>query len=335
MLAALPRPIQTLTRWFRAARPLPVFTFHYENALGTSLELRIRAASSEHAEQAEQRALAEIDRLESIFSIFDPASELRQWQRRVGVPIRLSPELWAVLQDCERWQECSGGAFHPASEGYSRLWREAAERNTPPTLEEIAAARTKAAQRLWYLDPATETATYLSDGPLSLNAIAKGYIVDHACAAAFPPDTSIDGVILNIGGDLRIQGDASEIVGITDPNRDAENAAPVSRIRVRNVAVATSGDGRRGFQIGSTFHSHILDPRTGMPAAQIRNASVLAPNAADADALATIFSVLAPEESIRLADSLPNVGCLLIAHDGRCYRNSCWRSHEIPPHSPN
>ncbi len=49
------------------------FEFRHENVLGTSLELRVRAATEDAAQAAETRALAEIDRLAAILSSYDPA----------------------------------------------------------------------------------------------------------------------------------------------------------------------------------------------------------------------------------------------------------------------
>ncbi|MES2463952.1 MAG: FAD:protein FMN transferase, partial [Armatimonadota bacterium] len=72
-----------------------------------------------------------------------------------------------------------------------------------------------------------------------------------------------------------------------------------------------------------------MDPRTGLPVAHIRSASVIAPSAADTDALATVFSVLQPDESILLADSLPGVGCLLIGRTGQVWRSAEWRNREV------
>ena len=50
---------------------------------------------------------------------------------------------------------------------------------------------------------------------------------------------------------------------------------------VHDLAVATSGDYRRGVTIGGQHYSHIVDPRTGMPADNIISSTVVAPNPAD------------------------------------------------------
>ena len=68
---------------------------------------------------------------------------------------------------------------------------------------------------------------------------------------------------------------------------------------MRDRAVATSGNYRRGVRIGDRFYSHIIDPRTARPVGHILSSTVVAPNPSDAGALATAFSVLSPEESAK------------------------------------
>ena len=55
------------------------------------------------------------------------------------------------------------------------------------------------------------------------------------------------------------------------------------------------------------------------------SASVIAPDCMSADALSTAFSVLAPDESVALADALDGVGCLIVAQDGTLASNDAWR----------
>jgi thiamine biosynthesis lipoprotein len=329
MTAVFPRQLGTFLRRLQNRRQATVFSFYQENVLGTSFEFRVRTRSQETAEHAEVIALAEIDRLEKIFSSFSPASEFRQWQAERGSETVISPELMALLLECDYWREKSKGAFTPFGEALAQLWKRSAEKNQLPSADELSLYTRQAARPLWKLNPKERTATCLTEYPLTLNAIAKGYIVDKAFTAAFASAEDIFGLTLNLGGDLRMFSDQEEIIGVADPDNDAENAPPFSRIRLQQGAMATSGDWRRGFQIDETFYSHILDPRSGKPVESIRSASVFAPTTADTDALATIFSILTPEESLSLADSLPGTGCLLIARDGQVWRSAEWRKREI------
>src|SRR5207244_1761975 len=127
------------------------------------------------------------------------------------------------------------------------------------------------------------------------NSFTKSYIIDRAARASLASG-QVRAVVLNIGGDLVSRGAWTETVGVVDPMDNADNAAPLTRLAVRDRAVATSGSYRRGFDIGGRHYSHIVDPRTGRPASEVIGATVVADRAADAGALATAFCVLKPED---------------------------------------
>ncbi len=137
-------------------------------------------------------------------------------------------------------------------------------------------------------------------------------------------------MLLNVGGDMRVCGEAPRTLGIAAPWADSESTEPVATVEIRDRAVSTSGSSQRGFRIGDQWYSHILDPRTGHPADRIASASVVAPRSIDADALATISNVLEPEESLRLASSLPDVECLIITRERRIFRSAGWGRYELP-----
>ena len=313
----------------RGAFAAEEFAFFHENVLGTSLELRVKATSHDAAVRAEGRVLREIDRLNGIFSGYDASSEFRRWQASLNVPVRVSPELLAVLKDADHWRGASAGAFDPRVEELSRLWREGVEQGQTPTPEALAEARKLMAAPAWRIDEQARTVVRLSNCPLTLNAIAKGFIVDRAAGAGLDERDGILGLMVCIGGDLRVKGDLARQVGLADPGRDSETTEPIAHVLLRDRALATSGSYQRGFRIAGQWYSHIMDPATAMPAGKILGSTVIADNATDADALATAFSVLPVEESLRIADATPGVACLIVGADGKVSRSSAWRQYEV------
>jgi FAD:protein FMN transferase len=332
-------PLLVVGVWFCAINSHPTlgaedFAFYHENVMGTSLELRVIARGPEAAAWAEGRVLAEIDRLSRIFSSYDATSEFRLWQATRDQPVKLSDELFEILLACDHWRDQSGGAFDVRVEALSLLYGRSAQRNRLPSARELDAARALMSAAAWRLDAKSRTATHLSDCPLSLNAIAKGYIIERACNLALEPGRGVLGLLLNAGGDLRVVGEAPRTLGIVSPWADSESSEPIALVEVKNRAVATSGRSQRGFQIEGKWHSHILDPRSGLPAAGVASATVIAPRSADADALDTIFNVLSPEESLRIAKTLPDVDCLIVADDGRITRSEGWHRYEKAAQAP-
>lgn len=303
--------------------------FQHENVLGSSLELKISATSDAAAEKAESAALAEIDRVAKIISTYDTDSEVSRWLRTEQQAVNVAPELLEVLALYDRWQGRSHGALSAGAAALSRLWNKAERERRLPAQDEIEAAVTIARAAHWKIDASAGTVTHLDQAPLSLDAAGKGYIVGRACTAALAV-SGVRGAIVNIGGDLVVRGEISEQVDIVDPRDPAENAAPIARLTLQDRAVATSGNYRRGVDIAGRHFSHIIDPRSGKPADQVISATAVASDAADADALATIFSVLTPAESLQFAESLPGVECLLITRDGRNMASRGWSALESP-----
>jgi FAD:protein FMN transferase len=306
------------------ARPI-WYSNHYEAVLGTSLELRIRAANRRQALLAEDALLAEIDRLELIFSRFLPESELNRFL--AASQMRVSPELLEVLSLAESWRQLTQNAFHPGVDALSALWR----LGRKPSSTELEPILEQLHEPLWTISGDLVQRT--SSLPVNFNAFAKGWIVDRACLVAAQLE-GVQDVLVNIGGDLRhagqTEGSSEQRVTIADPFSKIDNAPNLCEVRIQNQAVAGSGNSRRGFQIGSEWFSHVIDPRTGQPVEHTVAVSVIAPDAATADALATAFCVLEVNESLQLADSLPNIACLIVSEDRRVHTNKRWSQFSSP-----
>ena len=208
------------------------YEFRHDNVLGTSLELCVRAENDEAARLAEARVLGEIDRLAAVFSGYDAASEFRRWQATVGKPTKVSPELFELLGASDRWREQSDGAFDPRVQALTELWSRCARLDRLPTADEQAKAKALMARPAWRLDAAAGTAEHLTACPLSLNSIAKGYIIGRACDVALDRERGVRGVLLNIGGDVRVVGEVARTVGVAPPVGDSETAEPIARVEV-------------------------------------------------------------------------------------------------------
>jgi thiamine biosynthesis lipoprotein ApbE len=306
------------------------FVFHHENVMGTSLELQVVADREADARWAEAQVLAEIDRMSAIASSYDASSEMMRWQATRDVPVRLSSELAALLQESERWRELSHGAFDVRIAVFSDLWARSERTHRLPSRDQLALAASSLSQPAWHFVGTGTDAVHTSGCPLSLNAIAKGDIVERACRLVLRPERGIRGVLLNVGGDLRADGALRVEAQVMNPARDSESSEPLTRIHFQNRAVSTSGSSQRGYRIQGCWYSHIIDPRSGLPADEVSSATVIAERSSDADALATICNVLGPGESLSLVDSVPGAACLVIDRDGRQYRSALWRDFESP-----
>jgi thiamine biosynthesis lipoprotein len=302
---------------------------HYENVLGTSLELKFFATSQNEARTAETAALDEIGKLNKILSGYDANSEFSIWLRTSQKPVHVSAELFEVLNLFDQWRVWSGGALNASAEVINRLWKQSSLNQHLPSTEELAMAVREAQRPQWKLDIATHTATHIGNAPLMLNSFAKSYIIKHAVDAA-NNSAGVSAIVVNIGGDMVISGKDNENIAVSNPRTDADIDVPIDRLIVSNKAVATSGNYRRGELINGLWYSHIVDPRTGQPADSIISATVIASNATDAGALATAFNVMKPSESIQLASRFPGIEYLIITKNNKRISSSGWNALEVP-----
>src|SRR5262245_28802165 len=143
-----------------------------------------------------------------------------------------------------------------------------------------------------------------ADKPPSVDALGKAYIIDHAAKAARKAWSSIDGLLLNIGGDIVVWGRSCEIA-IANPDAWYDNAGPIAAINLRNAAVATSGTYARG--------AHLTDARTGQSLKNATAATVAAPDAVTANALATTLCLTNANHGFQLVESTPGAHALRIA----------------------
>jgi thiamine biosynthesis lipoprotein len=109
-----------------------LFVSHFENVLGTSLEIKVKSTSEKQASVAEAAALKEIERIGKILSAYDAGSEFSQWLKTSGEARKVSPELFEVLSLFDQWRSRSKGALDASAQVVSKLWKEAAAKQTLP-----------------------------------------------------------------------------------------------------------------------------------------------------------------------------------------------------------
>ncbi len=310
------------------------FAFHRDHVIGTSLDLCIVAPDESTAEGAELTVLNEIERLRKIFSTYDATTEISNLNR-TREPVKVSGEMAEVLKAYEAWQQKSGGAFNGQVGELVRAWKDGEKANREPdaiTLDRITADLKKPG---WELNEATNTVTRLTDQPLNLNAIGKGFIIQKASDAVRKEHPAVSALLINLGGDILVwgapPGGAGWAVGIQDPFRHYDNAAPLAGVRLTNQAVATSGGYQRFYTINGKRYSHIFDPRTGKPAEGVAGATVVASDNVTANALATTLCVLKPDDGLKLVASVLGAECLIIAADGKQFRSPGLKLFDVTP----
>ncbi len=165
----------------------------------------------------------------------------------------------------------------------------------------------------------------------AVDALAKGYIVDAALAAARREAGADHGVLIDIGGDIACAGPPPSRdgwrIGLAR-GADADNLAPAQAFAIACGAAATSGDGARNRRVGDEAVIHVLDPRTGQPAPR-RTVNVVAANATEADALATALGVASLREGLALARQA-GAEARIVTEDGAVHTSRGWNAMLVP-----
>ena len=334
-LRSLRLALPPLSAWKVAVDPTPQdgtntvpFRFWHYPYLGTTLEVRVGGLSEGDGGILDAAVMAEVDRLERLFSVFDPDSELRRWtHREIDQP---GPELQEVLAGALRWQRWSAGAFNPMVGLITARWQQAEDEQVEPRPGELAALASSIREPRYVVDSGGTIGVVGDLHGLSLNAYAKGWIVDRAVQRgleAGPPCGGHD-LVVNAGGDLRHVGPRALAVGIENPHRAYDNAPPLSSVIIGQAATATSGSARRAFHVGIQRYSQIIDPRTGTTVQTPASVSVVAPDAATADVLATILAVAHPGLVLERATKL-GVAWLIVDQAGSRRANQAWTDLEL------
>jgi thiamine biosynthesis lipoprotein ApbE len=142
------------------------------------------------------------------------------------------------------------------------------------------------------------------DTPKNVDALGKAYIINRAVKAARRGFPSIDAILLNIGGDIVVQGRPCAIA-IADPASPYDNAEPLTTISLQNAAVATSGSYARG--------AHLIDGRDGHASKTAVAATVVARDAVTANALATTLCLTDTDYGMRLVEATPGAEAFRVA----------------------
>ena len=156
---------------------------------------------------------------------------------------------------------------------------------------------------------------------IDLGGIAKGFAIDQSITA-LQRHGALGGMV-DIGGDIRCFGQAPAgkqhwSIGLQDPQVSADDTDPqriLLILKMKDLAITTSGHYRRFTVIDGKKTSHIIDPHTGQGSDKLSSVTIMAPDAITADGLATAVSVLGQERGLALIEQIPQVEAIVIGND--------------------
>lgn len=252
--------------------------------------------------------------IEDELSLYRSNSVLSQLNAVAGTgSVEAGSHLRANLALARRYGDLSGGAFDVTVGPLVRLWGFSGGKTPVEVVPEamIAAARARVGYRNIRLEDGR--ASLAQPGMrVDLGGIAKGYAVD-VCGDLLRARGARDFTI-NLAGNMRCFGrpspERSWRIGVRDPFRGEETLGMLDL--ADGMAVSTSGNYERFVEIDGHRYAHIIDPRTGRPVEGMAGVTVLAPTAADADALSTALFVVGVEAGAEIMGGIPRGEALFV-----------------------
>lgn len=223
-------------------------------------------------------AFDRISQLDEELSDYKPESELNRLSRTHDQAVKVSEDLFRVLEAAQKLSALTDGAFDVTVGPITHLWRI----GKLPDAETMA----RVGWKNLVLDRKHRTVELkLAGMQLDLGAIAKGFAGDEALKTL--RGLGVKQALIAVSGDI-VAGDAPP--GAKGWRIGLE---PVGgEIFLRNAAVSTSGDTEQTREIGGVRYSHIIDPKTGRGLTSEIAVTVVARRGLDADPIATAVSVV-------------------------------------------
>jgi len=309
-------------------------------AMACDWEVQLSAHRDDDSMEHVFAALDLVEALEDQMTIYRDDSEVIRINRQAADgPVAVEPRLFTLLQWAARLHDETWGALDITSGPLSDAWGFSRRRGRVPSDDAITAALERVGMDHVALDEATRTIAFRRPGvAINFNSIGKGYALDRMAERL--AEGGVDDFLLH-GGKSSVLARGNQpgaaqrtestehgvprssplpasrsldsapgwIVGLRHPLRSAERLA---EFYLRDQALATSGAATQFFRRRGRSYGHILDPRTGRPAEGIYSATVIAPTAAEADALSTAFYVMGPEQVADYCAARPELSALLV-----------------------
>lgn len=251
--------------------------------LGTIVEIKAVGGNRKEVQKKIDLAFVEIDRLEKIFSFYNPQSELSRLNRgAIQQPVSVSEDLFFVIKKAIEFSQLTDGAFDPS----------------------INSLNKQASYKDIILNENKKTVFFTKQGlKIDLGGCAKGYIVDRAAERL--KQSGVSHFLINAGGDIIAAGREWRI-GIRHPQKRNK----ILRVlKLKDRAIASSGNYLR---------LHIINPYDKQIAENgILSSTIISESCLKSDILATAVFVLGRDKGLRLIENLKDVQGMIVIEQGK------------------
>lgn len=273
--------------------------------MGTFVEITCQDKAAMNA------AFEEIKKIENLANKFEPASEISRLNK--NGEIRAGPDFLNLIKESKKYYALSGGAFDitvsPLVESWKNKIKEAQEKKSEgllPAKDELENKLGLVGSDKIFINEDESAVKFARAGmSVDLGGIAKGYAVDKAVLRL--KALGINSCLINAGGNIYCLGRKGKRkwhIGIRHPRNPGKI---IFYLDLENQAVATSGDYEQYFMNAGKRYSHIINPERGEPVDNgLASVTIIAKDAAAADALSTAVFVLGKEKGQELLGKIDN-----------------------------
>ena len=289
-------------------------------SMGTVLEVTLCGTDPVHNRHTSQKLFRTAARLDSLLTTYSPDSPVSHLNTIAGqgaVPV--PREVLDALSLSIHYWKLTGGTFDITVGPLMDLWRQA---NAPPSPVTLQRTLSQIGSEKIMLSPQGTVALVRKDMALDLGGIGKGFALDRMVAVL--KEQHVEHALLDFG-------QSSQWALGTPPDAEGwrllvrlPNGVSAGIITLRDQALSVSGSLGQSFTVGGQRYGHVIDPRTGHPIQRDLLACVVAPSAAQAEALSKALLILGETEGIALLEHLPSVEGALIETHGQHWETTGW-----------
>jgi len=286
--------------------------------MNTFVEIQVIATNKDKVQQAVNKAFAAVGVVETNTSKFISASDVsRIKDAKQNQLIKISDCTLKCLNIAKEISKLTNRKYDVTISPLVDLWGfgKNKTKNIPSEKEINIAIEKIGSDKFIILQNENSVSTTVDNLNIDLSSVAKGAAVDAAAETLLR--CGFTNFLINAGGEIRVSssGEKEWHVGIQTPKENVAVKDIIENdiLKVKNKAIATSGNYRNYFKEGTNTYSHIIDPKSGIPVkTSILSVSVTATTCAEADAWATAFFTLKLVDAIQLANTIPDLECFII-----------------------
>ncbi|MDR0227894.1 MAG: FAD:protein FMN transferase [Flavobacteriaceae bacterium] len=291
--------------------------------MGCRFDITLVSKNEQKANNLIDEAIEEMRRIEYLLSEWKIDTPVSLVNKNAGLsPVKVPLELLQITNRALQFSKMTEGAFDITMAGLNHIWKYDGSMKKIPSKAELQEAIKYVGYKNICIEQDKRTIFLAQKGMrIGFGSIGKAYAAD--CAKELLVQKGVTAGIVNASGDMAIWGKQPDGTpwtgGIINPLNKEKLFA---KFPVHNGAVVTSGTYEKYTVINGKKYSHIIDPRTGMPTAEIASVTVFAPTAELANGLSTSIVIMGIEVGLHFINQIRGVSCVIVDNNAKIFTSN-------------